>query len=657
MHARHGMSAVLAAGALLLLVTSLFAHSRLLRSDPADGEIRADTVHVVRLWFSTPIDGTRDGIEISGPDGRRVDGRNARVSQDDPSVFEVPVDARRSGRYVVRWTVISADGHPVSGSLAFGVDLPADPDVDEAGAAAPDDPLWLEPVDDAAARVGAVSSGVARWLHLLALVLALGALVLRRLIAPRADAPPARRLWALAAIGAVLLLPAALLQLGAQAAAVAGSWETGLSRRVLEPLLGGRWGALWQIRFGLALLLVWLAVDGLIRESAGRGAAARLRLAGALLVGALLIAVTSLDGHAATTPPVALSVTADALHIAAAAAWIGGLCALTLGVMPALRPLPAAERSALLGTYVPRFSTLALTSVGVLVGTGIYQSWQLVGGVAALVGTSYGRVLLLKLGVVALLLVPAAFNRFVLKPRLRTRSAGAGEARRFGRLVAAESALGLVVVALAAWLTGIPPARGEAAAGYAGFTFEPPLEPPAIAVALDDGGVFDLAEQRGNAVLLFFGFTNCPDFCPMTLHDWRRVRELLGEEAGATRFVFLSVDPQRDSPRIAAEYARTFHPSFIGLAPDSAEVSRIESGFFLRSMRHAPQPAAAAGDDSHDAHLHGAAAAAHASGDYEVMHSTRYFLIDPAGQVRVMYAWDSAPEDVARDVRRILAER
>lgn len=604
---------LLALLSLLVLVTPLAAHTRLLRSEPSPGKTHA---------------------------------------------FEVAVAALRSGPYRVAWTVISADGHAVSGEFEFVVEADR---ADEAELEALPPLILSEEVRPPARaqREGVVAAALARWLQLGALVLALGPLLFLLLVVRGEAGVPllVGRSWAVAAAGAALLPVAALVLLGAQAVALAGTWAGGLSRDTVIPLLSGRWGSLWQIRFGLALLLVWLTVDGVLRARVRAAGVPRGRLVAALAVGALLIVVVSLGGHAATTPPVALSVAVNAVHIAATALWIGGLFAIVFVLLPVLRPAPPAERAERLAVLVPRFSSLALVAVTVLVATGIYQSWRLVGSLADLVGSPYGAALLVKLTLFSLLLVPAAVNRFVMKPQLRraTAAGGAG-ARRFGRLIGAEAALGVVILAVVGVLTGLPPARGEAAEpGYAGFTFEPPLEPPAIVLPLADGGTFDLTAQRGNAVLIFFGFTNCPDYCPLTLQDWRRVRAQLGESAERTRFVFVSVDPERDSPRIAADYARGFDPSFIGLAPDSAELARIEAGFLVRSMRQEREPEPGGGDagGEHAAHAAGASSPAPAD-DYDVIHSTRYFLIGPDGSVRIMYAYGSAVEDVAADIRRML---
>lgn len=101
---------------------------------------------------------------------------------------------------------------------------------------------------------------------------------------------------------------------------------------------------------------------------------------------------------------------------------------------------------------------------------------------------------------------------------------------------------------------------------------------PEVRLTEYGGRVFDLAAQRGNVVLLFFGYTRCPDVCPTTLADFQGVHHRLGPRADHVRFVFISVDP-RDTPQQAAQYARGFDRSFIGLTGDSATIARVERGF------------------------------------------------------------------------------
>ena len=98
-----------------------------------------------------------------------------------------------------------------------------------------------------------------------------------------------------------------------------------------------------------------------------------------------------------------------------------------------------------------------------------------------------------------------------------------------------------------------------------------------------DGRVFDLAQERGNVVLVFFGYTHCPDICPLTLSDFVGVKRRLGPRAEHVRFVFVTVDPGRDSPERVMAYARQFDAAFIGLSGDSTALAMVERSFHVAS--------------------------------------------------------------------------
>ena len=93
-----------------------------------------------------------------------------------------------------------------------------------------------------------------------------------------------------------------------------------------------------------------------------------------------------------------------------------------------------------------------------------------------------------------------------------------------------------------------------------------PRPAPPLRLVEHGGRAFDLAAERGKVVLLFFGYTHCPDICPTTLADWRRVHAALGADTSRVRFVFVTTDPERDTPEVAQQYARQFHPAIIGLS-------------------------------------------------------------------------------------------
>ena len=106
---------------------------------------------------------------------------------------------------------------------------------------------------------------------------------------------------------------------------------------------------------------------------------------------------------------------------------------------------------------------------------------------------------------------------------------------------------------------------------------------PVLQLRRSDGRVFDLAHERGNVVLIFFGYTHCPDICPVTLANFVWVRRRLGLRAERVRFVFVTVDPARDSPERAMAYARQFDSTFVGLSGDSTTLAEVERSFHVAS--------------------------------------------------------------------------
>jgi protein SCO1/2 len=114
----------------------------------------------------------------------------------------------------------------------------------------------------------------------------------------------------------------------------------------------------------------------------------------------------------------------------------------------------------------------------------------------------------------------------------------------------------------------------------------PPRHAAALAVRLAEAGgrVFDLAAERGRVVIVFFGFTNCPDVCPTTMADFVTVKRRLGpDRAPLVRFAFISVDPARDTPALARRYAAQFDSTFYGLSADSATVAAVQRLFHATS--------------------------------------------------------------------------
>lgn len=148
-----------------------------------------------------------------------------------------------------------------------------------------------------------------------------------------------------------------------------------------------------------------------------------------------------------------------------------------------------------------------------------------------------------------------------------------------------------------------------------------------------DGQTFRLSQHRGQVVLLFFGYTSCPDICPTTLAEAKQVLEGLGDDAGAVRFAFITVDPERDTPEKLAGYTAFFHPDIIGLTGDPAELEQVRQAYGVVAEKEQLSESAVG---------------------YIVNHTARIFLIDPEGNLRLSYGFGTPPADILADLRHLL---
>lgn len=164
-----------------------------------------------------------------------------------------------------------------------------------------------------------------------------------------------------------------------------------------------------------------------------------------------------------------------------------------------------------------------------------------------------------------------------------------------------------------------------------GIVLDPPSAAPPLAMSRADSGQFRLAEATGDVVLLYFGYTHCPDVCPTTMADWARAKRALGADTTGVRFIFLSVDPGRDTPAEALAYARQFDPAFAGYGVNDFELARI-----LRDWGIAAYPE---GDPR--------------TRDYTVAHPAHTYVVDDRGRLRLMIPPGVRGEQIAEDVRRL----
>ncbi|CAO3416319.1 hypothetical protein [Azospirillum doebereinerae] len=415
-----------------LLLTLLFplpawAHAVLLEASPADGARVERLPADIRLRFNEPVSPV--AVHAFGPGGALTLPGPALAADEELRIPLPGNGAAEPGTYTVSYRVTSGDGHPVAGSLLFGVGV------------APERPQPAgEP--DATLRIGAL---LARALHYGSLLAAAGGALFVALVAPNQTLPIGRSRVPLARV-------ARLPQLAAVAAlavplnlAMAGALLTDGS-----PLALDSWRAALTSTSGAS---AGIALAGLALLALGLWTQRRA----ALLAGALVtVAALAATGHAATAPPRGLAGPLVALHGVAAAFWLGALPPL----LAVLRHAPALDSARL----VRRFSRGALAAVAALVLAGVGLSLLQLADPAAIAGTVYGQLWLAKMVGVALLLGLASVNRLRLTPALETGSRSARDhARRLLSLsVASEMVVMGLVVALTAGLGTTPPPRALA---------------------------------------------------------------------------------------------------------------------------------------------------------------------------------------------------
>jgi protein SCO1/2 len=141
-----------------------------------------------------------------------------------------------------------------------------------------------------------------------------------------------------------------------------------------------------------------------------------------------------------------------------------------------------------------------------------------------------------------------------------------------------------------------------------------------------------LADFRGKAVVVFFGYTQCPDVCPTTMSTLAETMKLLGADADRVQVVFITIDPERDTPALLAEYVPAFDKRFVGLSGDAAATERVAKEFkVIYQKQPGPTPST-----------------------YTMDHSAGVFMFDPAGRLRLYAGHAQTPDLYAHDLRALL---
>ena len=148
-----------------------------------------------------------------------------------------------------------------------------------------------------------------------------------------------------------------------------------------------------------------------------------------------------------------------------------------------------------------------------------------------------------------------------------------------------------------------------------------------------NGRVRTLADFKGQVVAIFFGYTHCPDVCPTTLSDFAAALEQLGPQAERVQVIFVTVDPERDTPELLKQFVPAFNPRFLGMSADPQTLRQLAKEFKVVYQKTSVK----------------------AADDYLIDHSAGTYVYDPQGRLRLLMPYGSSPDAIAQDLKTLLA--
>jgi protein SCO1 len=191
--------------------------------------------------------------------------------------------------------------------------------------------------------------------------------------------------------------------------------------------------------------------------------------------------------------------------------------------------------------------------------------------------------------------------------------------------------LGLALLAACSGVPFMSQPEPSVSVGAAPIVLDQPRQLTDWTLPSSTGSDLSLSSLRGKHAVLFFGYTHCPDFCPTTLGDYKLVKRELGSDADKVDFVFVSVDPERDTPEVLKQYVATFDPSFIGVAGDAATLDAVSKEYSMYYKLRKDEAS---------------------WGNYPVDHTTLSYLVDPEGRLVALYPYEMSPEQIAADLKQ-----
>jgi copper transport protein len=418
------------------------AHASLLTTSPVADSVLDIAPGEIVLTFTEPVDPTNEAIRLVTADGTPVEPGSVTQDRGTASLSAAITSELADGSYVVAWSAVSADSHPISGAFVFSVGAPSQGAEDLIGDVFGD--TTAEPGSDVLLAAGRFASytGIAALTGTLAAAVILAPSVLNR-----------RRLTNVLFAAGDLAMVGTIAMICAQANLIGGSFVD--------------WSAVFTTRSGLWWLARLVIVASITLLVPWRRLLDRRPVQVAAAVTSLvLFAVVAAGGHSVSGRWIGVAFAATVVHLAAMALWLGGLVLIVVVV----------ERSSVFST-ARRFSPLALSAVALLAVTGIFNGARQVGGLDGLSDSSYGRWLIVKLAVVGVVVGMAAVSRWIVNhssPLIvsaQPASVGAAAATPLSndelplrRTLVIEVVGMVVILAATAGLTGATPPQQTAAA-------------------------------------------------------------------------------------------------------------------------------------------------------------------------------------------------
>ena len=447
MTARRRATVAAAAVALALLVpAAASAHAYIVKTVPAASVILSRAPTSVQLTYDEAVEPRFAIVSVTDVHARQETTGPVTRSPSDPDTLVVPIRHVGEGWYLVYWRAISVDGHPVQGAFTFAVGPNAGPA-----------PQFTIP--NIAGSATSTPLVAAKWLAFLTMMAAIGLFVFRiAIVRPMVRRVPGTSLRALTiTFGIVAALALIAIPVYLEEAVAIDSlrsfWDvTGIVPLWRLTAFGRGWVDI-ELCFALFVVAAAAAIWVDRQQPERRSVAAILALSGAFAAAAAALVLPGTVGHAGQTSPRGVAVLLDWLHLASGSVWVGGL----MGLLVVWKALPAAKRVAGLVVCVPRFSNVAFFSVLVLLGTGVGAAVLHLPVLDALWLTSYGKVILIKAGILLAAMLCAAVNLLRVKPGLSRTDRGEYSVTLLRELVSAEVILVSLAILAAALLSSLPP--------------------------------------------------------------------------------------------------------------------------------------------------------------------------------------------------------